>query len=152
MDKTNIYSRGNQRKINPDWFTGRTRMKEIGDVLQIAGQNMYHVYFEGGSRTKLHQHNGSQILIVTDGEGSLESFKRTGRSREGFGIKRVRRTPLKRGDVVYVRARTLHTHGSTNPERTFSHIAINIISGRSAEYKTAWYESDFESRAAGIIR
>lgn len=152
MDKANIYSGGNQRKINPDWFTGKTRMKEIGDVLQIAGQKMYHVYFESGSRTKLHQHNGNQILIVTEGEGSLESFKKTSRGRDGFGIKRVGRTPLRMGDVAYVQARTLHTHGSTNQERTFSHIAINILPGRSAEYRTSWYESDFESRVTASIR
>lgn len=144
MDKINIYTRGNQRKVNPNWFTAKTRMKEIGDALNISEQKMYHVYFEKGSKTKLHVHNGNQILIATDGQGSLETFKKIKLKRGDFAIKREKRTLLKKGDVVYIPAGVLHVHGSTNKEKTFSHIAINILPGKDEEYKTAWYESNFK--------
>ncbi len=152
MDKINIYTGGSQRKINPDWFTAKTRMKEIGGALKIAEHGMYHVYFEKGSRTKLHLHNGGQILMVTEGRGSLELFKRQGGRRDSFGIKRTQRISLKIGDTVYIPAGQLHTHGSTSTRKTFAHIATNIPPRKNAEYKTTWYESDFKGRAAGIIK
>jgi len=152
MDKVNLYAGGVPRKVNPGWFTARTRMKEIGGILKVAEQKMYHVCFEKGSRTKLHRHDGNQILIVTEGEGSLELFKKHGGGKGDFGIKKTQRIPLKRGDVVYIPARMLHTHGSTNARKTFSHVAVNILPRKNAEYKTVWYESDFKSRATGIIK
>lgn len=152
MRKVNLHTRDNQRRINPDWFTAKTRMKEIGDALQVSEQKIYHVHFENGSKTKLHMHNGSQILIVTGGKGSLQFFKRLGAKSGGFDIKRTESTPLKDGDVVYIPARTLHTHGSADKGTAFSHVAINIPPRRNAEYVTTWYESDFRGRVSGIIK
>ena len=139
----NLYTRGNQRRINADWFTGKVRMKDVGEALEISGHDMYHVYFEEGSRTKLHEHNGDQILIVTEGVGSLELFSRESKKSDS-GIKRMQKTSLKKGDVVYIPAKTLHTHGSSYSKAVFSHIAINIMSKRSTKYRTVWYESDLK--------
>ncbi len=126
-------------------------MKEIGDLLKVSEQKMYHVYFENGSKTKLHQHNGNQILIVTGGKGRLETFKKIGIQANNFVIKKIEQTSLKKGDVVYIQAKTLHTHGSTN-RNTFSHIAINILPRKNAEYKTTWYESNFKDVVSKIIK
>ncbi len=152
MDKINIYAGGSQRRINPDWFTAKTRMRDIGEALKITEHKMYHVYFEKGSRTKLHWHNGGQVLIVTEGPGSLELFKRHGGKNDSFGIKRTQKISLKKGDTAYIPARQLHTHGSTSTRKTFAHIAVNIPPRKNAEYKTTWYESDFKGRATGIIK
>ena len=151
VDKINIYTSGNRRKIDPRWFTAKTRMKEIGDALKVSEQKMYHVYFEDGSRTKLHRHNGNQILIVTQGRGSLEFFSRRGSTGGEFAMKRTKRIPLKTGDVAYIPAGVLHVHGSADRKKTFSHIAANILPRRNAEYRTVWYESNFKDRATGTI-
>lgn len=151
MDKINIYAKGKLRKVNPDWFTAKTVLKEIGGALKISEQKMFHVYFQRGSRTKLHLHNGNQILIVTQGTGSLETFSKKSTKRSNFPIKKKSKTLLKKGDVVYIKAGTLHTHGSVS-KKTFSHIALNILPRKNAEYKTVWYESDFKEKATHIIK
>ena len=151
MQKTSINGRGDQRRVNPDWFTGRTWMKVLSGRIGARDQDMYHVHFESGSRTKLHMHDGNQILIATGGRGSLETFRRYGTARRNFRIKRTKRIPLSKGDVVHIPAGVLHTHGSTDKGRTFSHIAINIIARKGSPYRTVWYESDFKSGATDVI-
>ena len=151
MDKSNIYTSGDQRKVNPNWFTGRVHMKDVSSKIKSSGQGIYHVYFHNGAKTKLHYHNGNQILIATKGSGSLELFRKFGTSKNSFKIKRTGKINLKEGDTVYIPAKTLHAHGSTNREKTFSHIAINILPTKNSEYKTTWYESDFKSKVTKIV-
>jgi hypothetical protein len=52
---------------------------------------------------------------------------------------------------VHIPAKTLHTHGSVDKKKPFSHIAINILPRKNAEYKTTWYESDFKSKVSKSI-
>ena len=151
MKKSNIYSSGDQRKINPGWFTGRVHMKDVSSKIKSKQQGIYHVYFHKGSKTKLHSHSGNQILVATKGAGSLEVFRRHGTSKTNFNIKRTEKISLKEGDTVYIPAKTLHTHGSVNNKKTFSHIAINILPTKNSEYKTTWYESDFKSSVSSIV-
>lgn len=149
MNKSNIYTSSDRRKINPKWFTNRVHMRVISSAIRSKEQDIYHVYFENGARTKLHVHNGSQILMVSKGRGSLEIFKRSAKS--GFKIRKTESIKLSQGDVVYIPKNTLHIHGSINPKQTFSHIAMNILPHKNAEYKTVWYESDFNN-ITGTIR
>jgi quercetin dioxygenase-like cupin family protein len=151
MKKSNIYSIGNRRKINPDWFTNKVHMKDISTTIKSKDQNIYHVYFDNGAKTKIHYHNGNQVLIATKGKGSLEIFKKTGNKKANFKIKRTEKISLNEGDVVHISANVLHTHGSVDKKNTFSHIAINILPKKNAEYKTTWYESDFKSVVTKII-
>ncbi|MBM3904426.1 MAG: cupin [Thaumarchaeota archaeon] len=148
--KSNIYAPGNRRTINPNWFTGPVHMKDISSTIQSKGHDMYHVYFKNKAKTKLHQHNGNQVLIVTSGNGSLEFFKKIGNKKSNFGIKKTSTTKLVSGDIAYIPKNTLHTHGSTS-RKTFSHIAINIIPNKANKYQTIWYDSDFASHAFGIV-
>ncbi|MDH5569558.1 MAG: cupin [Nitrosopumilus sp.] len=151
MKKTNIFGTGDQRKVNPDWFTGKTWMKVLSEKIQSKDQDIYHVHFEKGSRTKLHQHDGNQVLIAIKGKGSLEIFKKYGTAKSNFKIKRTERISLNEGDIVHIPAKVLHTHGSIDKKKTFSHIAINILPRKNALYKTTWYESDFKSKVLEII-
>jgi quercetin dioxygenase-like cupin family protein len=151
MQKSNIYTSGNGRKINKNWFTNHVHMKEISSTIKSREQNIYHVYFEKGARTKLHMHNGNQILIATRGSGSLELFKRLGKHSSRFMIRKTKAIKLNEGDIVYIPKNTLHTHGSVNPSQTFSHIAINILPRKNSEYKTIWYNSDFKNTVTGIV-
>ena len=84
MKKSNIYSAGDQRKINPGWFTGRVHMKDVSSKIKSKEQGIYHVYFHNGAKTKLHFHNGNQVLIATKGSGSLEIFRKYGSKKNQF--------------------------------------------------------------------
>lgn len=141
MKKTNIFGSDAQREVNPDWFIGRVWMKVLSQTLGSAKQDMYHVHFEKGARTKLHRHDGSQILVVTEGRGSLVMYESDDADSDSFPIRETGTIPLLTGDVVYIPENTLHTHGSTDTASTFSHIAINNMPCGVGEYVTAWYES-----------
>ena len=151
MEKANIGGRSDQRQVNKDWFTGKTWMKVVSERIRSEGHDIYHVHFERGSRTKLHSHNGNQILIATKGAGSLEIFRRFGTKKTEFGIKMTKKIALREGDIVHIPAGVLHAHGSTDRRREFAHIAINVLPKRNAEYKTVWYESDFRSKVSGTV-
>ena len=151
MKKTSIFGTNDKRQVNPDWFTGKTWMKVLSGKIKSEDQDIYHVHFEKGSRTKLHEHNGNQILIAVKGRGSLEMFRKYGKNRKEFKIKKIEKITLNEGDIVHIPAKTLHTHGSVDKSKKFSHIAINILPRKNAEYKTVWYESDFKSQVSKII-
>ncbi|WP_420545665.1 cupin domain-containing protein [Nitrosopumilus sp.] len=151
MEKSSIFGTSDKRKINPNWFTNKTWMKVLSEKIKSRDQDIYHVHFEKGSKTKLHWHNGNQVLIATKGKGSLEIFKRYGTSNKEFTIKKIQTISLKEGDIVHIPAKTLHTHGSVDKKKEFAHIAINILARKNAQYKTVWYESDFKNKVSDII-
>jgi len=151
MKKTNIYGSGDQRKVNPEWFTGKTWMKVLSNKIKSQDQDIYHVHFEKGSRTKIHWHNGNQVLMGVKGKGSLEIFKKYKTTKSNFKIKKIEKITLNEGDVVHIPAKTLHTHGSVDKKKIFSHIAINILPKKNSEYKTTWYESNFKDKVTKII-
>ena len=82
MEKTSIFGKNDKRQVNPDWFTGKTWMKVLSEKIKSVDQDVYHVHFEKGSRTKLHEHNGNQVLIAVKGKGSLEIFKKYGKNKK----------------------------------------------------------------------
>ena len=151
MNKSNIKGSTDIRKANPEWFTNKTWMKVLSEKIKSKDQDIYHVHFENGSKTKLHFHNGNQVLIVIKGKGSLEIFKKYGSKKTEFKIKKIDRISLNEGDIVHIPAKTLHTHGSTDKKKEFSHIAINILPKKNAIYKTTWYESNFKNKVTKII-
>jgi quercetin dioxygenase-like cupin family protein len=151
MVKSNINGHADKRKVNPEWFTDKTWMKVLSDKIKSKDQDIYHVHFENGSRTKLHFHNGNQVLMAVKGKGSLELFKKFGSKKTEFKIKRIERISLNDGDIVHIPAKTFHTHGSINKNKEFSHIAINILPKKNSTYKTTWYESDFKNKVTKII-
>ena len=106
---------------------------------------------EVGGKTKLHFHNGNQVLMAVKGKGSLEIFKKYGSKKSEFKIKKMERISLNEGDIVHIPAKTFHTHGSIDKNKEFSHVAINILPKKNAMYKTTWYESDFRSKVTKII-
>ncbi len=152
MKKSNISGTDDKRNVNPNWFTGKTWMKVLSEKIKVKDQDIYHVHFEKGSRTKLHQHNGNQMLIGVKGKGSLEIFRKYGTSKNDFKIKRIQKINRNEGDIVHIPAKTLHTHGSIDKKTEFSHIAINILPRKNAIYKTEWYESDFKTKVSEIIK
>ena len=142
MEKANIHGSDGRREVNPAWFTGHVWMKDVS--LNSTAADMYHVHFEGGSRTKVHKHDGHQTLIVTEGKGSLEIYQAdTEEDFDGsFKITKTDEIPLNVGDVVHIPHNTLHTHGSISPGETFSHVAINNLPCGVGEYITTWYNTN----------
>lgn len=146
----NIYSKRKNLKVNPQYFTGTVKIKEISSAIKSKEQKVYHVTFFG-SKTKLHSHEGGQILIVTKGHGGLSMYKKIGKGKKTFSIKKIQTTKLRSGDLTYIPAKILHTHGSIG-KTVFSHIALNSYPAKNKEPKTIWYESDFESKVTNILR
>ncbi|EIJ65935.1 cupin domain protein [Candidatus Nitrosopumilus salaria BD31] len=151
MNKSNIHGVNDKRNVNPSWFTNKTWMKVLSEKIKSKDQDIYHVHFEKGSRTKLHSHDGNQVLIATKGKGSLEIFRKYGSSKTNFKIKKTETIKLNEGDIVHIPAKTLHTHGSVDKKKEFAHIAINILAKKNMPYKTTWYESDFKTNVSEII-
>ena len=119
MNKSNINGHADKRKVNPEWFTDKTWMKVLSEKIKSKDQDIYHVHFENGSRTKLHFHNGNQVLMAVKGKGSLELFKKFGSKKTEFKIKIIERISLNEGDIVHIPAKTFHTHGSINKNKEF---------------------------------
>ncbi len=138
-------------KANPDYFTGPVLMREITNLVQSKEQKIFHVSFKNGARTKIHNHNGGQILIVTKGKGSLQWYSKSGNKKSNFKIKKTDKVNLLEGDVVYIPAKKFHTHGSIDKKQVFSHIAINANPSKSKPAKTTWYESDFKTKVTKIL-
>ena len=149
--KSNINGLTDKRNVNPEWFTGKTWMKVLSEKIESKDQDIYHVHFEKGSKTKLHFHNGNQVLMAVKGKGSLEIFKKYGSKKSEFKIKKTERISLNEGDIVHIPAKTFHTHGSIDKKKEFSHIAINILPKKNVVYKTTWYESNFRNKVTKII-
>jgi quercetin dioxygenase-like cupin family protein len=138
-------------KANPDYFTGPVLMKELTSLVKSKEQKIFHVSFKNGARTKVHNHNGGQILIVTKGKGSLQWYSKSGKNRSKFKIKKTEKVNLLEGDIVYIPAKKLHTHGSIDKKHVFSHVAINSNPSTNKPAKTIWYESDFKTKVTKIL-
>jgi len=151
LKKYSIHVKTKQPKVNPDYFTGKVGLNEISSIVKSKEQKIYHVTFKNGARTKIHNHSGGQILIVTQGIGSLQLYSKSGNNKSKFQIKKTDKTNLNEGDIVYIPAKKLHTHGSIDKKKVFSHIAINAKPSINKEVKTTWYESDFKTKVTKII-
>ena len=64
MNKSNINGSADKRNVNPEWFTGKTWMKVLSEKIKSKDQDIYHVHFEKGSKTKLHFQQIHVLLIL----------------------------------------------------------------------------------------
>ena len=144
MKKSNVLS-SPVKKVKTDYFTGSVELHEISGITKPNEHDMYHVIFKKSARTKLHFHTGSQLLIVTKGNGSLVYYKKISGGITKFKISKTKMINLKCGDVVYIPPKILHTHGSVKRDSVFSHLAVNFYSKMNRKPKTVWYESDLRS-------
>jgi len=151
MKKENI------REIKPDdsllsekrnYFVGKVILHDISRVIDVEDQKVYYAGFRNGARTKVHYHEGGQILLVTKGKGILVLYKGSTKKQK-FRIKPVTKILLKVGDMAYVPKHTLHWHGAIR-KKNFSHIAFNSFTSSGKEAKTIWYDSDYLSFAMMI--
>ena len=149
MKKSNITS-APIKKVKNDYFTGSVTLHDISGITKPTEHDIYHVIFKKSARTKLHFHNGGQMLIVTKGKGSLIYYKKTTNGVSKFKISKTKTVTLNSGDVVYIPAKILHTHGSIKKNSVFSHLAVNFYS-KNRKPMTIWYESDLRSNVTSKI-
>ena len=150
MKKGNISS-APVKKVKKDYFTGPVTLREISGITKPSEHDIYHVIFKKSARTKIHSHTGAQMLIVTKGKGSLVYYKKTSGGISKFKISKTKTVNFTSGDVVYIPAKILHTHGSVRKNSVFSHIAINFYPKKNQKPKTEWYESDLRSNVTSKI-
>ena len=138
------------KKVKNDYFTGPVTLRDISGITKPTEHDIYHVMFKKSARTKLHSHTGGQMLIVSKGRGSLVYYKKTSNGISKFKISKTKTINLTSGDVVYIPAKILHTHGSTRKNSVFSHLAVNFYS-KNQKSITIWYESDLRSNVTSKI-
>jgi len=139
------------KKVKKDYFTGPVTLREISGITKPTEHDMYHVIFKKSARTKIHFHTGAQMLIVTKGKGSLVYYKKMSGGISKFKISKTKTVNFTSGDVVYIPAKILHTHGSVKKNSVFSHMAINFYPKKNQKPKTEWYESDLRSNVTSKI-
>ncbi|MDE1844059.1 MAG: cupin [Thaumarchaeota archaeon] len=148
----------NTQKLRPDaslvkskkrYFMGDAWLSDISVKLKIKGEKAYLANFNNGAKTKVHYHQGGQILVVTRGKGMLVVYKKANINKGTVKIKKLSQTSLGEGDVAFIPKNTLHWHGALKG-KNFAHIALNIFTEKAKEAETIWYESDFVSYATKI--
>ena len=136
-------------KSKKRYFVGNAWLNDISDKLQIKGEKVYLANFNNGARTKVHYHQGGQILVVTKGKGMLVIYKKASIKKETVKIQKLSQTNLEEGDVAFIPKNVLHWHGAIKG-KNFTHIAFNIFTEKTKEAQTIWYDSDFVSYAKKI--
>ena len=136
-------------KSKKRYFVGDAWLNDISVKLKIKGEKAYLANFNNGARTKVHYHQGGQILVVTQGKGMLVLYKKTDIKKDTVKITKFSQTALEKGDVAFIPKNTLHWHGALKGTN-FAHIALNIFTEKAKEAQTIWYESDFTSYAKKI--
>jgi len=136
-------------KSKKRYFVGNAWLNDMSDKLQIKGEKVYLANFNNGARTKVHYHQGGQILVVTKGKGMLVIYKKTSIKKETVKIQKLSQTNLEEGDVTFIPKNILHWHGALKG-KNLVHIAFNIFTEKARETQTIWYDSDFVSYATKI--
>ena len=136
-------------KSKKRYFVGDAWLNDMSDKLQIKGEKVYLANFNNGARTKVHYHQGGQILVVTKGKGMLVIYKKTNIKKETVKIQKSSQTNLEEGDVAFIPKNVLHWHGALKGKHLV-HIAFNIFTDNAKEAETIWYDSDFTSYAKKI--
>lgn len=136
-------------KTKKGYFVGDAWLNDISDKIQITGEKVYYANFNNGARTKVHYHQGGQILLVTKGQGLLVIYKKTNLNKAIVEIEKKSQICLKKDDIAFIPKNTLHWHGALKG-KNLTHIAFNIFTEKAKESQTIWYESDFLSHATKI--
>lgn len=136
-------------KSKKKYFVGDAWLNDVSDKLKIKGEKVYLANFNNGARTKVHYHQGGQILVVTKGKGMLVIYKKTSIKKETVKIQKLSQTTLEEGDIAFIPKNVLHWHGAVKG-KNLVHIAFNIFTDNAKEAQTIWYDSDFTSYAKKI--
>jgi quercetin dioxygenase-like cupin family protein len=118
-----IKRNGSQPSIKgqAEYFTGNVRIDPLFQAPDPARASVASVTFELGARTAWHSHPLGQTLIVTAGNGLVQSW--------GEPVEKIRP-----GDVVWSPPGEKHWHGAA-PTTTMTHISIvEQLEGKAADW------------------
>lgn len=103
-----ITSAGRERSANPIFHGTVDYQTAVGED-ESHDLRLSEVHFKDGAVNKWHTHSCDQILVVTEGEGTVadETEERS----------------MSAGDVAFIPANTKHWHGA-KPGRDMTHWAI----------------------------
>ena len=107
-----------------NWFKGQVWVDEVVGAADSPGRlQAFNVHFAPGARTAWHQHDGGQVIFVTEGVGRAQS--------RGEKIQEIRP-----GDTVVFGPGELHWHGAA-PDRFVVHTAMQEVGkgGEAAEWR-----------------
>jgi len=152
MKKVNIKTIKRDKSLmseKRDYFVDKVILHDISKDIDAKDLKLYYAGFRNGAKTKVHYHEGGQVLVVTKGIGILVLYKTNNTKGSKIRIKTMTKSILKVGDVAYVPKNTLHWHGAIE-KKNFSHIAINSFTRIGKEARTIWYDSDYLSYAMRI--
>lgn len=124
-----------------NYFLGNVILHDISKNIGVKDQKVYYAGFKNGAKTKVHYHEGSQTLVVTQGTGILVLYKKANLKNKQAKMRLESSSVLREGDVVYIPKNTLHWHGALKG-KNFGHIAFNGFTSKGKEAKTIWYDSD----------
>ena len=83
--------------------------------------NFAIVAFDAGSRNKFHKHSGDQILVITEGTGTVANDNES--------------LTVTEGDVVLIPARENHWHGAPG-DTAMAHITITVKDSETEQTET----------------
>lgn len=116
-----------EKVINPSYFDGRVKIREIFNDNNSSDQEVYFVEFSDGSLTTVHYHQSEQLLIPLYGNGIIGEFTlNPSTNLTQLNWQNPLLKPLKTGEIVLIRPNVLHFHGAL-PGQNFSHVAIRKL-------------------------
>ena len=107
-----------------DWFTGDVYIDSIARGEEPSRIRILSVHFTPGARTAWHSHAVGQTLIVTEGQGRVQS--RGEASAE-----------IRTGDIVRTPPGEWHWHGA-GPDHFMTHISVTEGVPESVGAETEW--------------
>jgi len=103
-----IATSGRERSANPIFRGDVDYQTAVGDDVS-KDLRLSEVHFKNGAANKWHMHSCDQILIVTEGEGTVAD--------------ETEERAVSAGDVAFIPANTKHWHGA-KPGRDMTHWSI----------------------------
>lgn len=98
-----------EQKLNKSLFTGEvTRQSPVTDE-EGSDLSIDYVHFPEGIRNEFHHHENDQVLIVTEGQGFVET--------------KEQKVEVREGDVIWAPAGEVHRHGAI-PGHKCTHISV----------------------------
>ena len=98
-----------RKKSDYEIFQGQVETQSVVGEDESRDLRLTEVHFRAGAVNKWHVHSSDQILVITNGEGTVadENEERT----------------VTAGDVAFIPANTKHWHGA-KPGKDMTHWAI----------------------------
>ncbi|MBC7319076.1 carboxymuconolactone decarboxylase family protein [bacterium] len=109
---------GKGEPISPElsqYFSGRVYIRTLTPPDKKHNLQIANVTFEPGCRNNWHSHPKGQVLLVTDGRGWYQEWRKPAQE-------------LHPGDVVNIPSDVKHWHGA-GKDSWFAHVSITVESG-----------------------